>query len=1247
MTLFRSSLLLLTLGLATPAWSQAPTPPRPNILYLYVDDMGWGAIGPNGQDARRTAGLANIKTPNIDSLAASGINFRRAYGATVCSPARANQQTGLHQGHNYADRNNTDNARKAIRAEDRTMGDLLKQAGYNTGYWGKWGYGGSEDAINPTIVNLPTLPNSHGYDYVLAELHHIRAHTFFQPTLWSFEPGDTSIHLIPNSLAAYTGNAAYPNTPAFQNDPSYPSGAYCDDYYAFKALDFVRAKAQQYNADGTPFFALFASQIPHADYTEVATLPQWDAAYTGDAQFATLSAEAKQVAAMCTRMDSHIGNLLAALNDPNNDGNTSDSVMNNTLVIFMSDNGGPSGAARTELNYNGGLRDSKGSIFEGGIRVPMVMRWPAKINAGSTLQAGTNSNIVVDGCDLLPTFCDLAGVQAPLGIDGVSLAPTLSGSGHQRNRDFIIHEAQPDRAIIRGDMKLVDDSGVLLLYNLATDPAEATNIVGANAALVTELSTLMYAEQVAQPEWFGVTYHSWVGANGGGTSGAADWSDYVYTNTLNSLTYQNETGAPQAYWIAKMENTGASALTAVANADLNVLALEVKGASSTATQTLDLGTKTLTGRNAVRVSPHGHIEMGGGSIASLRWLDVANQGSVSGHGSIDASCQNEGTLSVIGDSGTAGPSTELLTNGGFETGAANTPVVVTVAERIPTLTGGGNAISPNTLTTTSGTITHTDSTLPLITYTINNVDLTSVGGTANETIAFNVNYTQTGGTGVQYNTFGNVSVTGGDENQISVGEDLTATLSLSSTTFAGTVNLAFNYIHVGGGGGSDAWNIITSSGTTNYTFAANGATFTLADTTFMTLDTTVGTVNLQGFDVKITASGTNGTKFIETAGWVNYGGDQNLNARSTANPRSGTYRGNVGVNSSALPVSPSVDTGHVIAAGETFTLGFHHAAAANWAIGSDTINAVLYYVDGSEVVLGTVVANPSQSLTSGYDASLGNIIASTPQSVGKTLRLRFVAPVASNRFAAIDDVSLAVQNGTPGLADRALAISGDYREATTAGLEVHLFGTGTAGQDYAQLGITGTATLAGNLQVVVDPAFTPAYGNTFSILTAASVTGRFANIDDLVTGSDGTLFAISYPPGQVLLTVTGRTSRSTPHSWLDANAIVSGGNHEAADLNDDDGDGMLNWEEYQFGTDPGDSSSAPFPKVTRNAAGTSLTLKWFSAAGRTYRIERSVGNLSPFGPYLGPIAPTVPENTVEIPISPPGPEFYRILGSAD
>jgi len=632
---------------------------RPNILYFYVDDMGWGAIGPNGQAARKAAGKPYVQTPNLDRLASQGINFTRGYGCHVCSPARSSQQTGFHQGHTFADRNDPNNAKKAMRRDDLCIGDVLSAAGYTTGYWGKWGYGGSATMTAPVIENVQTLPTSHGYQHVLAELHHVRAHTFFQPTLWSAPASKKvkgGIELIPNSMAAYQ-NDRYPNTPAYQSHAKYPKTAYCDDCYSMAALDFVRKQGMNYNKTGQPFCGILAAQIPHAPFDDVATLPNWDKAYADDPHFTKLAKQTQQWAAMVTRIDAHFGNILAALDDPNGDGDTSDSIADNTLVIFQSDNGGPGGANNKELDANGGLRGTKGNIQEGGIRVPLIMRWPAKINVGSKLKPGDNCNMVVDVTDLLPTFCELAGVAAPLGIDGVSIAPTLRNSGTQRIREFLIHEAGNGQSIIRGRHKLVrsvvskknkkkeEPQTQFKLYDLVADPTESKDISAANPKMFKELQALLIGERVTEPRGFANTYHHWTGKDGANTGEADNWSDYTYEN--ESVIYTTETGAPQVAWTAFMKNTGETANTAHLKKDAEFLGLELQGAAANAKQTLVVKPGvTLTGRNEIRLSAHSVLEVNDGTVASLRWIDVLPNASLTGTGKINATIYNDGTVSV-------------------------------------------------------------------------------------------------------------------------------------------------------------------------------------------------------------------------------------------------------------------------------------------------------------------------------------------------------------------------------------------------------------------------------------------------------------------------------------------------------------------------------------------------------------------------------------------------------------------------
>lgn len=627
--------------------AEAPAP-RPNILYLYVDDMGWGSLGPNAQWDRKENGLPYVRTPNLDELASRGVNFTRAYGCTVCSPARSSQQTGFHQGHTFADRNDPDNAKKAMRADDVLMGDVLSKAGYATGYWGKWGYGGSKDMKNPTIDNVQTLPTSHGYEHVLTELHHVRAHTFFQPTLWSApaKPGAIGgLELVPNSIAKYAGKSEFPKEPALQEHSDYPEVAYCDDAYCFAALEFVRAQAKKYGKSGRPFFGLLAVQVPHAPFGEIEELPEWDKAYKGVADFASLKDQTKQWAAMVTRIDGHFGNILKALKDPNGDGDFSDSVVDNTLVVFQSDNGGPGGPCNIELNANGGLRGNKGSIYEGGIRVPTLMSWPKKMVGNAALKPSTSSDRVIDVSDLLPTFCELAGVAVPVGLDGVSLAPVLTGEGERRTREFLIHEAGNSASIIRGKDKLIRSGkkGDLVLYDLEADPIESDDLAKANPKLVAELKGLLLGERVTEPRGFANTYHRWTGGNGAMTSDPDNWSDYVYSNA--GIEYKKDTGAPQLSWSALIENSEESPNSAKADQDLEFLGLEIRGGKGT--QELILGKGVgLTARNELRLSENAVLTVNGGTVTSLRWVDVKPGARVRGFGEIDATLYNEGKVDL-------------------------------------------------------------------------------------------------------------------------------------------------------------------------------------------------------------------------------------------------------------------------------------------------------------------------------------------------------------------------------------------------------------------------------------------------------------------------------------------------------------------------------------------------------------------------------------------------------------------------
>ncbi|NQV33472.1 MAG: hypothetical protein HQ515_12335, partial [Phycisphaeraceae bacterium] len=273
-------------------------------------------------------------------------------------------------------------------------------------------------------------------------------------------------------------------------------------------------------------------------------------------------------------------------------------------------------------------------------------RWPARITSDSALQANTDSDLVFDVTDLLPTFCELAGVKTPLGIDGVSLAPTLIGAGHQRQRDFVIHEAGKYASLIRGNHKLVRSGASLELYDLGKDPTETTDISGTHAALVAELSTLLLGERVTEPRWSANTYHHWTGADGANLSDASNWSDYIYEN--KGIVYDTDSGAPRIPWVAKIENKHQTDQTAILDTDIETLSIEISGnTASGAEQTISFEPgRKLTGRNEIRLSPLSKVALNGGTLASIGWVDLCADATLTGFGTVDASLYNEGTLCI-------------------------------------------------------------------------------------------------------------------------------------------------------------------------------------------------------------------------------------------------------------------------------------------------------------------------------------------------------------------------------------------------------------------------------------------------------------------------------------------------------------------------------------------------------------------------------------------------------------------------
>ena len=627
--------LALVAMLLTPQVSRADSP-RPNIIHIFVDDLGKASVGVHGQNGRARNGQPHIRTPNIDALATGGMTFNRAYSATLCSPSRGMLYLGFNQAHNANDRNTVN-----PRAQDVTLADVLKQADYTTSVWGKWGFGGTggtqtsgakEDdlRINPAVNDVNGVPTAHGYDEFTGYINHSRAHRFFTSSLWTTDA--TGNPVTAGLSEQMLGNVGPGNTNLHAN--------YTHDVIAARSEQFIEDHYQ--NDD--PFFMQVNYTIPHNDLEAIQFVPGWFDDYD-DLDTSTWTDKEKFYAAMITRMDSSIGSLIDKLDDPDGDGNSSDSVLDNTMIVFTSDNGATNADFSTGgLNHFGLLsnpwRGGKRDLWEGGINMPQFVRWDGVVQPGST------TDHLTDLTDFMATVADLAGVDAPVGIDGHSLAPLLTGEGIQRERDYLVFEhhegdgpdpngLDPRWAIIRGDYKLIEFSNnEQRLYNLATDPDENNQLdqdQPANAAIVAELTALALAEGVELPASYDHEYAVWTGTDGDTLTDAANWN----------ASGTGAGGAPGDFWSAVVNNGLATESTIAADGDVTVLGLEVRGDG--ARQTVRVaGNVTVTGRNAVRLQSGGRIHLDGGTLRSNRWIDVHPGSELTGQGDIEGDLYNAG-----------------------------------------------------------------------------------------------------------------------------------------------------------------------------------------------------------------------------------------------------------------------------------------------------------------------------------------------------------------------------------------------------------------------------------------------------------------------------------------------------------------------------------------------------------------------------------------------------------------------------
>jgi arylsulfatase A-like enzyme len=455
---------------------------------MLADDLGYGELGSYGQ--------TRIRTPNLDQLAAEGMRFTQHYaGSPVCAPSRATLMTGLHTGHTvirdnfevggYPDPDEL--GQMPLDSGTYTIGTMLQDAGYVTGAIGKWGMGGRLSTGQPRFQ---------GFDYFFGYLDQQLAHNFYPAHLW--RNGDR----VPLDNPPFSPHQRFQG-----DDPSdpeqyrqYQGGEYSLDVMADDALAFLERHADE------PFFLYLPFTVPHlALQVPDSSLVEYEGAfdedpYLGNRGYLPHPRPFSAYAGMISRMDAHIGRILAKLEELG--------LAENTVVLFSSDNGTTytGGVDAEYFESTGGLRGLKGSVYEGGIRVPLIARWPGRIAPGS------ESDHVSAFWDMMPTFADLAGADAPDDIDGISILPALLGDGGQAEQDHLYWEYHGlwngAQAVRMGRWKGVrlgghnDPDAPIELYDLEADPGETTDLAQDHPDVVAEILRVMESRTESRlPRW--------------------------------------------------------------------------------------------------------------------------------------------------------------------------------------------------------------------------------------------------------------------------------------------------------------------------------------------------------------------------------------------------------------------------------------------------------------------------------------------------------------------------------------------------------------------------------------------------------------------------------------------------------------------------------------------------------------------------------------------------------------------------
>lgn len=473
-------LSLLVLHACQPALKEE-APRQPNIIYILADDLGYGDLSCYGQE--------KFETPHIDRLAKEGMLFTQHYaGSTVCAPSRSSLMTGLHTGRTPIRGNRGINGGQyPLPAETVTISKLLKAAGYVTGAFGKWGLGYPGSTGDPL---------NQGFDEFFGFNSQTVAHNYYA---WELNDNHQVIELEENKgtdQGLYIPHLIHERTLDFidrHQDTSFFLFVPTIIPHAelFAPQEYMDLFLNQNSAE--PPYAYISKFEPETPYQGIddPAHPRFKVGGYGSQPYPRAA-----FAAMVKLLDDQVGEIMAKLEELG--------LAENTLVIFTSDNGPhvEGGADPDFFNSNGPFQGYKRDLYEGGIRTPMLAKWPSKIQAGSI------SEHVSAFWDVLPTLGEVAGIAVPEDIHGISFLPALMGQKQQEHKHLYweFHEQQGKQAVRKGDWKAIKlhvlgPEPEFLLFNLRKDVAEKENLAGKHPEILEELLDIMESERIEDPEW--------------------------------------------------------------------------------------------------------------------------------------------------------------------------------------------------------------------------------------------------------------------------------------------------------------------------------------------------------------------------------------------------------------------------------------------------------------------------------------------------------------------------------------------------------------------------------------------------------------------------------------------------------------------------------------------------------------------------------------------------------------------------